>query len=308
MKTMLKTTMSETVALKKSKQGSFTKQVKNVKKKVSKGIIKVQEDIRKRKKPKTQLGLVYVGHLPHGFYEEEMNEYFKQFGRVTNVRVCRSRKTGKSKGYGFVQFRHPEVAKVAAETMDNYLMFNRRVICKYIPPEKQARILFKRPTWSTDYFPLKISRKLHIKKRNENVPDEKLPTKAKKVVNKIKKKMNKLKQLGITHTFMPSDMTDDTQQLLDKEIRGDGHKNISTATTDDTKRQKMKVSSVTDVCKDLKKKTLKSIQKKKDKLNTKSLPNFSFMQNDRLKRLAAGEIVNDVLVKRVNKIKSKKLL
>lgn len=66
-----------------------------------------------------------MGHLPHGFYEGQLMAFFKQFGVVTNVVVRRSELTGRSKGYGFVEFKHPGVAKVAAETMNNYLMFKR---------------------------------------------------------------------------------------------------------------------------------------------------------------------------------------
>ena len=39
-------------------------------------------------------GVVYVGHIPHGFYEEEMRKYFSQFGTVTRLRLARSRKVG----------------------------------------------------------------------------------------------------------------------------------------------------------------------------------------------------------------------
>lgn len=35
--------------------------------------------------------------------------------------------TGRSKGYAFVEFEHPEVAKIAAEAMNDYLMFDRLI-------------------------------------------------------------------------------------------------------------------------------------------------------------------------------------
>ena len=37
-------------------------------------------------------GVIYVGHIPHGFYEVEMRKFFSQFGRVTRVRLARSKK------------------------------------------------------------------------------------------------------------------------------------------------------------------------------------------------------------------------
>lgn len=42
-------------------------------------------------------GVVYIGHIPHGFYEEAMNGFFSQFGDVVRVRVSRSKKTTRCK-------------------------------------------------------------------------------------------------------------------------------------------------------------------------------------------------------------------
>ena len=92
------------------------------------------------KSSRTQAGIVYVGHLPHGFYELQLLHYFKQFGHVYGVLVPRARKTGRPKGYGFVGFAEPAVAKVAAETMDNYLMFEKLLQCKLIGPNSKTRI------------------------------------------------------------------------------------------------------------------------------------------------------------------------
>lgn len=67
--------------------------------------------------------VLYIGHVPHGFYEDQMRAYFGQFGEVTRLRLSRNKKTGRSKHYAYVEFKHPEVAEIVAESMDNYLLF-----------------------------------------------------------------------------------------------------------------------------------------------------------------------------------------
>jgi RNA recognition motif-containing protein len=40
-------------------------------------------------------GVLYVGHLPYGFVEEGLKEYFGQYGEVVNVKLGRSKKVKK---------------------------------------------------------------------------------------------------------------------------------------------------------------------------------------------------------------------
>jgi nucleolar protein 15 len=92
---------------------------------------------------KTKRGYMYIGHIPHGFYEKEMKGYFSQFGKVKRIRLARSKATGKYKGYGFLEFESESVAKIAADTMNNYLMFNKILKCHLIPKEKLHENAFK---------------------------------------------------------------------------------------------------------------------------------------------------------------------
>lgn len=118
---------------------------------------KVQE-VKKRKKKTGKAfsltpGVIYVGHLPVGLFEPQLKTYFEQFGKVSRLRLSRSKKTGGSKGYAFIEYDCDEVAKIVAETMNNYLMGERLIQCHVIPPEKVhekmfvgSRRLFKRPS------------------------------------------------------------------------------------------------------------------------------------------------------------------
>ncbi|KAF3388750.1 hypothetical protein F1880_003426 [Penicillium rolfsii] len=104
---------------------------------------------------KDEPGTVYVGRIPHGFYEHQMRAYFSQFGEITKLRLSRNRLTGRSKHYAFIEFASTTVAKIVAETMDNYLMYSHILKCKFVPAEqlhpevwKGANRRFKRTPWN----------------------------------------------------------------------------------------------------------------------------------------------------------------
>ncbi|KAK6584026.1 hypothetical protein PZA11_003756 [Diplocarpon coronariae] len=88
-------------------------------------------------------GVVYIGRIPHGFYENEMKAYFKQFGTILNLRLSRNKHTGASKHYAWIQFESATVADIVARTMDNYLMFGHLLKVKLIPDEQVNPAWFK---------------------------------------------------------------------------------------------------------------------------------------------------------------------
>ncbi|CCU78346.1 unnamed protein product [Blumeria hordei] len=111
-------------------------------KEVSKHQEKILNDIAKsstHEKP----GVVYVGRIPHGFYENEMRGYFKQFGTISKLRLSRNKKTGASKHYAWIKFASATVAEIVAKTMDNYLMFGHLLKVKLVPDEQVPEALFK---------------------------------------------------------------------------------------------------------------------------------------------------------------------
>lgn len=88
-------------------------------------------------------GVVYVGRIPHGFYEHEMRQYFTQFGAISKLRLSRNKRTGASKHFAFVEFDSAATAEVVAKTMDSYLLFGHVLKCKVVAPERVHKDLWK---------------------------------------------------------------------------------------------------------------------------------------------------------------------
>ncbi|KAJ6513398.1 hypothetical protein C8R45DRAFT_891557 [Mycena sanguinolenta] len=89
-----------------------------------------------KRQPTADRGVLFLGRIPHGFYEEQLKAYFTQFGNVTRLRVSRNKKTGQSKHYGFIEFDSSSVAQIVADTMDNYLLMGHILRCKVIPKDQ----------------------------------------------------------------------------------------------------------------------------------------------------------------------------
>ncbi|GAB7342208.1 hypothetical protein MBLNU457_g0455t1 [Dothideomycetes sp. NU457] len=88
-------------------------------------------------------GTIYIGRVPHGFFEHQMRAYFSQFGDITHLRLSRNKLTGRSKHYAFIEFSSAAVAEIVAKTMDKYLMFGHILQVRRIPDEQVHPNLWK---------------------------------------------------------------------------------------------------------------------------------------------------------------------
>ncbi|RXN31370.1 MKI67 FHA domain-interacting nucleolar phospho [Labeo rohita] len=153
-----------------------------------------------KKGPKTgkalSPGVVYVGHLPRGLFEPQLKSYFEQFGKVTRLRVSRSKKTGGSKGYGFVEFECDEVAKIVAETMNNYLIGERLIKCQMMPPEKVHEKLFV-----GSRMPFKKPKQPAVTRYNKRHTEDDLTKVSTKLLSKESKLRKRLAAKGIDYDF-----------------------------------------------------------------------------------------------------------
>jgi RNA recognition motif-containing protein len=56
---------------------------------------------------------LYVGNLPYSASNEELEQLFGQFGKVTSAQVIQDRDTGRSKGFAFVEMSSDAEAQAA---------------------------------------------------------------------------------------------------------------------------------------------------------------------------------------------------
>ena len=56
---------------------------------------------------------LYVGNLPYNISNDQLEAIFSKFGTPDSATVITDRDTGRSKGFGFVEFRNDEQARQA---------------------------------------------------------------------------------------------------------------------------------------------------------------------------------------------------
>jgi len=143
-------------------------------------------------------GVVYLGHIPHGFYEEQMRGFFGQFGTITRLRLSRSKKTGRSRHYAFIQFEEPRVAEVVVDTMNGYILEGRHLVCRMVPPQRVHARMFDGANGKFRHIPWRtVAKNRHNAKRDP----QKRKTKLERLMRKENAKRRRLKEMGLDYEF-----------------------------------------------------------------------------------------------------------
>jgi RNA recognition motif-containing protein len=84
---------------------------------------------------------IYVSNLSFNVQDEDLKEFFADYGEVTSAKVITDKFTGKSRGFGFVEMSDDEAAKKAIAELDQATVEGRAIRVMEAKPkeEKPAR-------------------------------------------------------------------------------------------------------------------------------------------------------------------------
>jgi len=82
---------------------------------------------------------LFVGSLPWGVDDQALEDLFKDFGAVLSAKVIMDRDSGRSKGFGFVEFEDDTAAKAAIDKLNGTDLQGRTIVVS------EARPLEPRP-------------------------------------------------------------------------------------------------------------------------------------------------------------------
>jgi cold-inducible RNA-binding protein len=82
---------------------------------------------------------LFVGSLPWAVDDQALEDLFKEFGTVSSAKVIMDRESGRSKGFGFVEFDDDNAAQEAMKALNGKDMQGRTIVVS------EARPLEARP-------------------------------------------------------------------------------------------------------------------------------------------------------------------
>lgn len=79
---------------------------------------------------------VYVGNLPYRITVDELKDHFSQAGTITDAVIITDRQSGRSKGFGFVEFETDEMAQQAIEMFHQQELDGRTLVVNIARPKR----------------------------------------------------------------------------------------------------------------------------------------------------------------------------
>lgn len=82
---------------------------------------------------------IYVGNLPYKTDSDTLRELFESYGSVNSAEVIVDRRSGRSRGYGFVEMSNDDEAKQAVEALNGSEHGGRNLRVDFSRPREEGQ-------------------------------------------------------------------------------------------------------------------------------------------------------------------------
>ncbi|MGE0431338.1 MAG: RNA recognition motif domain-containing protein [Planctomycetota bacterium] len=82
---------------------------------------------------------LYVGNLPFSTTEDELRDLFSAHGNVTSALIISDRETGRSRGFGFIEFANAAEGSAAIEALHESDFGGRPLVVNEARPREDRR-------------------------------------------------------------------------------------------------------------------------------------------------------------------------
>lgn len=80
---------------------------------------------------------IYVGNLPWSIDSDQLKQAFGEFGNIVDAVVVTDRQTGRSRGFGFVEFDSDDAAQKAIDSMNGKELEGRKLVVNISRPKAE---------------------------------------------------------------------------------------------------------------------------------------------------------------------------
>ena len=80
---------------------------------------------------------IYVSNLSFNVQDEDLKEFFTEYGEVTSAKVITDKFTGKSRGFGFVEMSDDEAGRKAVAELDQATVEGRSIRVQEAKPKEE---------------------------------------------------------------------------------------------------------------------------------------------------------------------------
>lgn len=79
---------------------------------------------------------LFIGNISYSSTEDELRSFFEEFGAIRSCKIATDRDTGRSRGFGFIEYEDPSNAQAAMDARNGATLGGKQLIVNEARPKE----------------------------------------------------------------------------------------------------------------------------------------------------------------------------